>query len=86
MTTQDSNRPCKTQTGQQKIELSRDVTFEQDVAYRRSRRTDSNSDDLQELLVSPSPPAEKEIMEDDIVEPTDLVDRLMRVDCSPHSL
>ena len=56
------------------MELSRDVTFEEDVAYRRSRCIDSDSDDSHELLVSPSPPAEREIMEDDIVEPTDPVD------------
>ena len=59
---------------QRKMELSRDVTFEEDMAYRRSRRTDSDSDDSQELLVSPSPLAERETMEDDIVEPTDPVD------------
>ena len=56
------------------MELSRDVTFEEDVAYRRSRRTDSDSDDSQELLASPSAPVEKETLEDDIIEPTDLVD------------
>ena len=59
---------------QRKMELSRDVTFEEDVAYRISRRSDSDSDDSQELLVSPSRPAEREIMEDDIEEPTDAVD------------
>ena len=56
------------------MELSRDVTFEEDVAYRRSRRTDCDSDDSQELLASPSPPAEKKTVEDDIIEPTDPVD------------
>ena len=59
------------------MELSRDVTFEEDVAYRRLRRSDWDSDDLQEILVSPSPPAEREIMDDDIVEPTDPVDPIV---------
>ena len=31
--------------GQRKIELSRDVTFEEDVAYRRSRHAESDSDE-----------------------------------------
>lgn len=56
------------------MELSRDVTFEEDVAYRRSRRSNSDSHDSQELLASPSTPAKRETMEDDIVEPTDPVD------------
>ena len=60
------------------MELSKDVTFEEDVAYRRSRRTDCDSDDSQEILVSPSPPTEREIMDDDIVEPTDPVDPVPR--------
>ena len=53
------------------MELSRDVTFEEDVAYRRSRRSDWDSNDLQEILVSPSTLVEREIMD---VEPTDPVD------------
>ena len=56
------------------MELSRDVTFEEDVAYRRSRRSDNDSDDSQELLAPPSPPVEKKTVEDDIIEPTDPVD------------
>ena len=59
------------------MELSRDVTFEEDVAYQRSRRTDSDSDDSQELLASPSPPAEKETLQDDIIEPTDRVNQVI---------
>ena len=47
------------------MELSRDVTFEEDVAYWRSRRSDWDSDDSQERMVSPSPPAEREIMDVD---------------------
>ena len=62
---------------QRKMELSRDVTFEEDVAYRRSRRTDNDSDYSQELLASPSPPTEKETMEDDVIEPTDPVDSVI---------
>jgi len=62
---------------QRKMDLSRDVTFEEDVAYRRSKRTNSDSDDSQELLASPSPPAEKETMEDDVIEPIDLVDPMI---------
>ena len=56
------------------MELSIDVTFKEDMAYQRSRRLDWDSDDSQEILVSSSPPAEREIMDDDVVEPTDLVD------------
>ena len=47
---------------QRKMELSRAVTFEEDVAYQRLRRSKWDSDDSQELLVSPSPPAEREII------------------------
>ena len=36
---------------QQKMELRRDVTFEEDMAYRRSRRSDWDSDDSQEIFV-----------------------------------
>ena len=57
--------------------MSRDVTFEEDVAYRRSRHIDSDSDDSQELLASPSPPVEKETMEDDVIEPTDPIDPIV---------
>ena len=56
------------------MELRRDVTFEEDVAYQRSRCIDNDSDDLQELLASPSPLAEKETMEDDVIEPIDPID------------
>ena len=44
------------------------------MAYQRSRRTDNDSDDSQELLANPSPPAEKETLKDDIIEPIDPVD------------
>ena len=56
------------------MELRKDVTFEEDVAYWRSRHADNDSDDSQELLASPYPPSKRETMEDDIVEPTDPVD------------
>ena len=59
------------------MELSRDVTFEEDVAYRRSRRTYYDSDDSQEILVSPSPPAKREIMDVDVVEPMDPMDPIV---------
>ena len=63
--------------GQRKIELSRDVTFE-DIAYRRSRHLESDSDEQeapQEVLASPSPTVERESMEeDDSVPPTYLMD------------
>ena len=36
-------------SGQKKIELSRDVTFEEDVAYRRSRHTESDNDKQEAL-------------------------------------
>ena len=52
-------------------------SMEEDVAYQRSRRTESDSDEQdasQKVLASPSPPAEKETLEDDSVEPTDPVD------------
>ena len=47
---------------QRKMELRRYVTFEEDVGDQRSRSTNSDSDDLQELLAYPSPLAEKETM------------------------
>ena len=59
------------------MELSTDVTFEEDVAYRRSGRSDSDSDDSQELLASPSLAAKRETMEDDIIEPTDPIDPIV---------
>ena len=62
---------------QRKMELRRDVTFQEDVAYRRSRCSDSDNDDLQELLASPSPPTKKETLDDDIAEPTDPVDQVV---------
>ena len=61
-----------------KIELSRDVTFEEDIAYLRSRHAESDSDEQgapQDMLASPSPAVERESMEeDDSVPPTDPVD------------
>ena len=56
------------------MEFSKDVTFEEDVAYQRSRRSNWDSDDSQERMVSPSPLVEREIMDVDDVEPMDLVD------------
>ena len=67
-------------SGQKRIELSRDVTFEEDVAYQRSRHTQSDNDEQeapQELLAAP-PLVEKESMEDDDpLELTDLVDPIV---------
>lgn len=65
---------------QKKMELSRDITFEEDAAYRRSRHTNSDSDQQdasQELLDSPSPLAKKETLEDDSIEPIDPVDPIV---------
>ena len=48
--------------------MSRDVTFEEDIAYRRSRHAESDSDEQearQEVLASPSPAVERESMEED---------------------
>ena len=63
---------------QRKIELSRDVTFEEDIAYRRSRHAESDSDEQeapQEVLASPSPAVERKSMEeDDLAPPIDSVD------------
>ena len=67
--------------GQRKIELSRDVTFEEDVAYWRSRHAESDNDEQeasQEVLTSPSLAVERESMEeDDLVELTDPVDLIV---------
>jgi ribosomal protein S12 methylthiotransferase accessory factor YcaO len=60
------------------MELSRDVTFEEDVAYQTSKHIDNDSDDSQELLASPSPPTKKETMEDDVIESIDLVDPVVQ--------
>ena len=63
---------------QRKIELSRDVTFEDDIAYRRSRHTKSDSDEQeapQDVLASPSPTIERESIEEDYsAPPTDSID------------
>ena len=67
--------------GQRKIELSRDVTFEEDIAYRRSGHAESDSDEQeapQEVLASPSPAVEGESMEeDDSAPPADSVDSVI---------
>ena len=57
-----------------KMEVRRGVTFEEDVAYWRSRHTDSDSDDSQYLLASSSSPGKNETMEDDSIETTDPID------------
>ena len=52
---------------QRKIELSRDVTFEEDIAYRRSRHAKSDSDEQeapQDVLTSLSPVVERESIEE----------------------
>ena len=58
--------------------MSRDVTFEKDIAYQRSRHVERDSDEQeapQEVLASPSPAVKRESMEeDDSVPPIDLVD------------
>ena len=63
--------------GQRKIKLSRDVTFEEDIASWRSRHAESDNDEQeapQEMLASPSLAVERESMEeDDSVPPTDPV-------------
>ena len=68
-------------SGQKKIELSRDVTFEEDIDCRRSKHEESDSDEQeapQEVLVSPSPAVERESMEeDDPVAPIDPVDLII---------
>ena len=54
--------------GQRKIELSRDVTFEEDIASQRSRHAESDSDEQetpQQVLDSPSPTIEREFIEED---------------------
>ena len=54
--------------GQRKIELSRDVTFEEDISYRRSRHGESDSDEQEapwEVLASPSPTIERESIDED---------------------
>ena len=66
--------------GQRKIELSRDVTFE-DICYQRSRHAKSDSDEQeapQEVLSSPSPAVERVSMEEDYsAPPADLVDSVI---------
>ena len=64
--------------GQRKIELSRDVTFEEDIAYQRSRHIERDSDEKeapQDVLASPSPAIERESIEEDYsAPPTDSID------------
>ena len=61
--------------------MSRDVTFEEDITYRRSRHAKSDSDEQEaprEVLDSPSPTVEREFMEeDDLVPLTNPVDMLV---------
>ena len=61
--------------------MTRDVTFEEDVAYQRSKHAESDNDEQeapQELLASPSPAVERESMEeDDLVESIDPVDSIV---------
>ena len=68
-------------SGQKRIKLSRDVTFEEDVAFQRSRHADSDSDEQEaphEVLDDPSPLVAKESMEDDdSVEPTNPIDPIV---------
>ena len=63
---------------QRKIELSQDVTFEEDIAYWRSRHTESDSDEQeapQDVLASPSLAIEREsIQEDYSAPPADSID------------
>ena len=58
--------------------MSRDITFEEDIAYQRSRHAESDSDEqeaTQEMLAFPSLAVEKESMEeDDSIPPTSPVD------------
>ena len=73
---------------QKRIELSRDVTFEEDVAYRRSRHTDSDNDEQeapQEVLAPPSTTIEESMEDDDPVEPTNLVDPIV-LDAIPRDI
>ena len=51
----ESAKAYRIYIGQRKIELSRDVTFEEDISYRRSRHEESDSDEQeapQEVLIS----------------------------------
>ena len=58
--------------------MSKDVTFEEDIAYQRSIHAESDSDEQeapQEVLASPTPAVERESMEeDDKAPPADSVD------------
>ena len=66
---------------QRKIELSRDVTFEEGIAYQRSRLAESNSDEKEaprEVLTSPAPAIERDFMEDYSTPPADFVDLVPR--------
>ena len=60
--------------GQRKIELSKDLTFEEDIAYQRSRHAEIDSDE-QDVLTFSSLAIERESIEEDYSSPpSDSVD------------
>ena len=74
---------------QRKIELSRDVTFEEDVDYRISRHIESDSDEQeapQDVLGSPSPVIERKSIEEDYSAPLDDSVDLVIPDSSPRDV
>jgi hypothetical protein len=63
---------------ERKIEVSRDVTFEEEIAFRRSReyQMEIDSEMKEETIPSPSSTVHREI----VIDPVDLVDPVVPID------
>jgi hypothetical protein len=68
--------------GQRQIEVSRDVTFEVEVAFRRSTRSHMEIDSERQEEMVPSPPHPPVVQRETIepIDPIDLVDHVALVD------
>jgi hypothetical protein len=68
--------------GQRQIEVSRDVTFEEEVAFRRSRGSHMEIDSERQEEMVPSPPHPPTVQRETIepIDPIDLVDPVAPVD------
>jgi hypothetical protein len=64
--------------GQRQIEVSRDVTFEKEIAFRRSRESQMEIDNEKKEETVPSPPST--VQRETIIDPVDPVDLVAPVD------
>jgi hypothetical protein len=68
--------------GQRQIEVSRDVTFEEEVAFRRSRGSHMEIDSERQEEMVPSPPHPPAVQRETVepIDPIDLIDPVALVD------